>query len=271
MAMIDFATVQVYCMDDFVEVVFPFDRDFGTFLGTLKGRWTPQRKAWQIKTSISELSIDQIVEKIEERLRQGAPDKWDKIIEVMRSHGCVYNKFEVFAGLGGVRLKMPAGHPCHHYLKAVPHCENVRTTWQIPARSFKNEVVQNSLKRLWDEDFKKYRDFLEPVGERGLIGRVAVPAEQEEAYGIKKGALVPITPSFLKIADPAMADTPVREIAFEVVKMERRGDNDLKVTLEYAEAEAGYEILKRRVYSPNCSPALDQSHHIDDKWIQKRL
>jgi hypothetical protein len=271
MALIDFATVQVYCMDDIVEVVFPYDREFGDFLKSgLNGRWAGQRKCWQIKPGFAKMSIEQIVEKIEARLRETAPKKWDKIMEVLRNHGCVCTQFEVFVGLGGLRMKMPLGHPCHHYLKEVPHAENTRNQWQIPSKSFAEPVVQKSLARILDEDFKKYRGFLEPVEERCLIGRIAVPTEQEDAYGLKKGKLVAVQPSFLKLADPAMADTPVREIAFEVLKMERKGDKDLKVTLEYAEPEEGYNLVKARVYGANVSPALDHSLVIDDKWIQKR-
>ncbi|MBO9428430.1 hypothetical protein [Sulfitobacter sp. R18_1] len=270
MAQLDFATVQVYEMDDLVEVSFPFDPSFSSFLKTMKGRWEPKRKCWQVKPQFSGKSAPEIVEAISAKLDELAPPKWDKVLEILRGHGCVAKGFEVFAGKGGVRLDMPLGHPCHHYLKKVDGLVNTRTKWQVPAKLFSHEVVQQSLTRIYNEDFKKYDSELSPVEERCLIGLVKIPAEQEEAFSMKVEGLIAATPTFLTHADPAMSDIPLREVAFEILKMERTSDKEMRIRLEYAEPKEGYEFLKKRVYAPNPTPALDFSHIVDDDWIQRR-
>lgn len=166
---------------------------------------------------------------------------------------------------------MPLGHPCHHYLKKVDGLENVRTKWMIPSHIFRDPVVQQAYARILDEDFKKYREFIDPVEERCLLGVIKLPAEQEEAYGLKKGELIAVQPSFLDTADPAMSDTPANEIAFEVLKAERTSDGEVKVRLEYADPEIGYNFLKGRVYADQKAHALSHANIEDDHWIQKRL
>jgi hypothetical protein len=270
MAQLDFATVQVYEMDDLVEVSFPFDPSFSNFLKTLKGRWEPKRKCWQVKPQFSNRSSSEIVEAISAKLDELAPAKWDKVMEILRGHGCVAKGFEVFAGKGGVRLDIPLGHPCHHYLKKVDGLVNTRTKWQVPAKKFSNEVVQQSLARIYNDDFKKYETEISPVEERCLIGVVRIPEEQEEAYDIKVENMIAATPTFLTQADPAMSDIPLREVAFEILRAERTSSTEVKIRLEYAEPGEGYEFLKKRVYAPNSVPALDFSHIVDEDWIQKR-
>lgn len=270
MSVIDFATLQVYRMDDLLEVVFPFDKELSGFMKSMKGRWAPQRKCWQIKPAFARRSADEIIFAIEEKLQEHAPKRWPEILEVMKDHGCVSSKFEIFAGKGGVRLKMPAGHPCHYYLKEVPNAQNTRNEWQIPARDFSHDAVQKSLARLYKDDEKAVREQLEPVEERGLVGELTLGDDQLEAFGMSKSAEIAALPSFLEVADPAMGRVPLREIGFEVVKMDRRGDDRLKVRLEYLEPDRAYALLKTRVFDQNKTRALESVHAHED-WAQKRF
>ena len=270
MAVFDFATLQVYRMDDLLEVVFPFDKELSNFMKTFKGRWMSQRKCWQIKPAFARMSADEIIFAIEEKLQEHAPKKWPQILEVMRAHGCVSTKFDIFAGKGGVRLKMPAGHPCHYYLKEVSRAENVRNTWQIPASAFTHEAVQKSLARIYKDDEKAVRDEIEPVEERGLIGELLLGEDQVEAFGLTKSAKVAALPSFLEVTDPAMGRVPLREIGFEVLKADRREGDRLKVRLEYLPPAEAYEFLKKRVYDTNKTRPLESIHAQED-WVQKRF
>lgn len=270
MALVDFATVQLYRMDDLIEVVFPYDKAFGNFLKELKGRWAPQRKCWQLKPEFCGKSAEELVYAIEEHLRSKAPKNWEKVVALLRSNGCVSTEYEIFAGLGGLKLSMPLGHPYHHHLKQLHGLENRRKEWQIPSRFFKEKVVQEAVERLHAEDWKKYRSLLAPVEERCLIGDIKLSAADGEAYGMKKGAYIAVQPSFLQTADRAMSDLPLRELAFEVLKLERKDSETLKIRIEYAEPKDGYAHLRPRRFDKSAARALDHSHIIDDEWIQRR-
>ena len=52
MAKLDFGTVIVYDMEDQVEISFPYDKDFISFLKTLKGFYRSERQAWIVKSDL---------------------------------------------------------------------------------------------------------------------------------------------------------------------------------------------------------------------------
>ncbi len=270
MALIDFGTVQVYEMDDMVEVVFPFDKAFGGFLGTMGGRWSPQRKCYRINPVAAKKSPAEITSAIHEQLKKKAPKNWEKILEILRGHGCVTTKFEVFAGTAGVRFTLPLGHPCHHHLRAVKGLENNKKQWLIPAQLFPEKVVRDALARIYNEDQKKFLETVLPVEERCLVGQLAISEDQQEAYNLKKGNLVAGNLSLLLTADPAMATSDVREFAFEVLKCERLSAERVKVSLEYVSSDEGYDFLKKRVYAENSHLALDHGNDAGEKWVQRR-
>ncbi|WP_156883422.1 hypothetical protein [Salipiger mucosus] len=270
MALVDFGTVQVYEMEDMVEVVFPYDREFVAFMKKMKGRWAPQRKAWQIKPAFVRTSSSEIVQKISEQLEAQAPKHWSHNLEVLRKRGCIMRKFEVFGGLAGLRVKMPLGHPCHHYLKEVDRLSNVRDTWYIPAVKFGDTAVQQAVARIFQDDFHAYEAAFEAAEERCLVGKIRMGAEEEEAHGMKKEGFVTAVPGFLKTADPVMADVPAREIAFEVLSMRRIDDETLKVKFEYVAPEEGHAHLTVRPFASNTLQAIGPHHMIDDDWVQKR-
>lgn len=270
MALVDFGTVQVYEMEDLVEVVFPYDREFSAFMNKLKGRWMPQRRAWQIKPAFIRATSSEVIEKITEQLKAQAPKSWDHNLSVLRKQGCVMHKFEIFAGLGGVRLRMPLGHPCHHHLKKIDRLSSVRDTWYIPAAKFSEKAVQEAVARIIQDDRKAYIQAFDATEERCIIGKINVGEDQLEAYGLEKEAYVAVQGGFLKIADPMMASSGAREVAFEVLSMRRQDDASLKVKLEYVDPIEGYAHLSGRSFAENKLQAIGVHLKVDDDWIQKR-
>ena len=270
MSLVDFGTVQVYEMTDMVEVVFPYDKPMGKFLYSLNGSWSPKRKCWQINPSTSKRSAEEITEEIRGYLNKMAPKNWDKILEVLKGHGCVSTKLEVYAGLSGVRITIPLGHPYHHHLKSVDGLFNNRKQWLIPAPVFSNKIVQQALARVYNEDQKRFLDIVEPVEERCLIGELYMPEEDSESFGIEKGELVAADASLIAKADPAMASSDIREFAFEVLRFERKDRDKAKVSLEYVTDVSGYEFLKKRVYRADRTRPLTHANDTGEAWIQRR-
>ena len=162
MAKLDFGTVIVYDMEDQVEISFPYDKDFISFLKTLKGFYRSERQAWIVKSDLCGKSTFEIIEAVEAYFRANTPKKWPQIMNILRSSACVTSSFEVFCGLSGVRLTMPLSHPFHHHLKEVSGIENRKKTWTIPAKKFKDEMVQKALVRILKDDEKKFFQAIDP-------------------------------------------------------------------------------------------------------------
>jgi hypothetical protein len=271
MGLTDFGLIQVREMHDIVEVVFPFDKNFGNFLKSIKGFWCPQRKCWKVSTNAARKSSAEITNDIGAYLRKSAPEKWPEVMAVLRNHGCVTTHFEVFCGLSGVRFTIPLGHPCHHHLRDLPAASNNEKKWLIPSAYFYEEVSQKALSRIYSDDFKKFIEICSAVEERALIGEISVTEEEIEIYGIEKEKLIAADISFILLADPAMAKSPLREFAFEVVRFDRKSPEKIKITLEYCTDKNGYDFLKSRVYGVNNKRPLDRTVILNSEWIQKRL
>jgi hypothetical protein len=224
MGLTDFGLIQVREMHDIVEVVFPFDKNFGNFLKSIKGFWCPQRKCWKVSTNAARKSSAEITNDIGAYLRKSAPEKWPEVMAVLRNHAYFYE-----------------------------------------------EVSQKALSRIYSDDFKKFIEICSAVEERALIGEISVTEEEIEIYGIEKEKLIAADISFILLADPAMAKSPLREFAFEVVRFDRKSPEKIKITLEYCTDKNGYDFLKSRVYGVNNKRPLDRTVILNSEWIQKRL
>lgn len=265
----DFATVQVYETVDLLEVVFPYDSDFVSFLKDLKGRWNGTRKCWQIKPTPPE-TPESVVEKIRLKLIELGPPQWDQIVKELKQIACVTKGYEIYPGPGGIRITLPPGHPSHYALKDVVGLVRNGDKWSVPSKLTSNTSVKQVLKRVLKEDKTKYEDWLEPSIDRVLIGTILMTPEYEPAYGLDEtGGYVFVSKTFMQRADPGLSDTPIRDFAFILAKRDRKNDNELKVRLEYPDLEAGYDQLRKRIYSAITTKTID-AEMITGDWIQKR-
>ena len=270
MALFDFATVQVYESKDFIEVVFPYDKDFVEFLKDMKGRWNPTRKCWTIKEEFSNKSVDQMIEDIEEKLYSLGPNQWRERVQSLRTVGCVINTYGIIAGAGGVKLTLPAGHPSHYALKGIKGILQNRNSWSVPAKLGNNPDVIKVITRILREDKNKYFDWMEPSEGRGIFGTAKLNREDEHLYNIEKGNLIAVSRSFMQIADPGMSDTPTNEFAFIVDKIKRDTDEKVQLRLAYPDLDDAYDFLAARVNNTQKTKALD-GNVLNDDWKQKRL
>lgn len=271
MALFDFATVQVYEAKDYIEVVFPYDEDFVSFLKDMKGRWNPTRKCWTVKSEFAKKPVDELIADIENKLYDIGPNQWRERVQKLRAVGCIINDYGIVAGAGGVKLTLPAGHPTHYALKGIKGILQNRLSWSIPAKMANNPEVMKAIQRMLREDKNKYYDWMEPSEGRGVFGETTLTREDEQLYGIVKGNMIAVSRSFMQMADPGMADTPTLEFAFTVDRIKRHADEKMELRLAYPDLDDAYEFLATRKNNPHRSKALEATCLVKDTWKQKRL
>ena len=269
MGLYDFATVQVYQSPDFIEVVFPYNPDFIAYLKSIKGRWNPNRKCWTVKESDANKNTQDMIYEIEQKLYEISPKGWKAAVSELKKTGCVIKGYEIFPGAGGIRLELPPGHPSHYALKEIKGLLNNGDKWAVPSNLIATPDVKKVISRILKEDKNKYFDWMEPSEGRCVIGSLKIAKELEEVYNFKEGSMIAVTKAFMKKADPGLSDSPTNEFAFEITKITRKTDEEVKVRLEYPDLSQGYEYLRSRVYNLSKTKSIDVDLMIDD-WIQKR-
>ena len=269
MGLYDFATVQAYQSPDFIEVVFPYNPDFISYLKSIKGRWNPNRKCWTIKESEANKTTQEIIYEIEEKLYEIAPRGWKAAVPELKKVGCIIKGYEIFPGAGGIRLELPPGHPSHYAMKEVKGLLNNGDKWSIPSNMVSNPDIKKVVTRMLKEDKNKFLDWMEPSEDRCVIGTMKIPSELQDAYNLNEGQIIAVTKAFMKRSDPGLSDTPINEFAFEVSKITRKSDEEIKVRLDYPELEKAYQFLRQRVYDISKVKSIDVDLTLDD-WIQKR-
>jgi hypothetical protein len=265
----DFATVQVYQTPEHLEITFPYNQEFISFLKGLKGRWNPERRCWTIKSELTNKTTNEIIFEIEDRLYSIAPKGWKKAVGDLKKLACLVNGYGILAGAGGVRLTLPSGHPGHYYLKDVQGTLQNRNTWSISADLMSHPEIKKIMSRIIKEDKNKFFEWMEVSEDRCVIGNVNIPPELEHVYNLEKGNLILATKSFMMHVDPGIGDAPLDEFCFELVSSKRIKEDKLKVRMNYPDVEKQYNFLRDQKYNNEKPKVLDVDIALDD-WIQKR-
>lgn len=266
MSLYDFATVQVYKLPDYVEVVFPYDADFVSYLKSIKGRWNPNRKCWTVKADLAKKSVDEIIAEIENQLYDIGPETWKQVSQKIKNICCVMKNYEIYAGAGGLRIELPPGHPSHYKLKEIKGILQNKTKWSIPSKLVNHKEVKSVIQRILKEDKNKFFDWMEPSEDRYLTGYLNIHPEEESVYGIIKDQMIRTTRNFIKVADPGFFEAPISEFAFTLVKHSRETENKISVKLEYPDVDEAYKYLSIK----NNKPKIIDSDITEDKWTQRR-
>jgi hypothetical protein len=265
----DFATVQIYEGVDQIEVVAHFDPDLTALFKELKGRWNGSRRCWEMQPRFSKKTPAEIIELIRDKLVEIAPGGWAQATVQLKALACLIKGYEIYAGLGGLRISLPPGHPAEYQMKEVQGAQKAGKKWVIPAKLCSNAVIKQVLARMVKEDWDKYTYWMEPTKGRCLVGDLTVDETMQEAIGLEEGKVVFAALGFLRAADAKLADMPIKEFAFKVGKLERLDEDTVRVRLDYPDLKDGYQLLKTRVYEAKVRPLL-QGDHATGEWLQKR-
>lgn len=263
MSNIDFGTAQIYVTVDSVDVHVPYDPDVtaGLKAVTPRGRWVGERKCWRFPVGEGG-SADEVVGRIREALLNAAPPRWRDALATLGSLAAVTSGYEFRAGPGGIRLRVPPGHPVEYALKKVDGVRQETGKWLVPARLCGGEAVREAVRRIMKDDAARFEDAVEPFTGRCLEGELAASAPP-----LADGADAFVEMSFVKAVWPQMGDLPLREYVFRCAAL---GDGGRRVRLSHLPLEDAYARLRDRAagLGPR-TPALSPADAAD-RWRTAR-
>lgn len=279
MPTVDFGSVTLSVDEGRVDVFFPFEHgEVKDALKKVNGRWNPERRCWTAMTRFAKTDEAGIVKTVEEALYAAAPSKWPAAVEKFSSFACTTKRYEVKFGAGGIRLMLPAGHPCHWHLEKVAGANRKGDVWSIPAKHAKTAQVMPVVERMAREDRKAFVEAVEVYEGRYMKGTLLMSPEEATAMGIREGRIIFADYQFLKVADPLVVNMPVHAWPFKVASREdapgegyEHLEQGVAVKLTYLESSQGYLAVRkyRSMDEAERPPRLDRPH-ADGKWYCRR-
>jgi len=272
MPTVDFGTVRAFVDDTRIDVFFPRGYDgVKNALKEMKGRWNPDRRCWSVVPKYAKMDADQILGRIGDVLLRNAPDNWERAVSRFGGFACASRKYEVRVGLGGIRIRIPDGHPSHYVLKQVQGGQKEGEAWLIPSMSASSPTIGAVLERVVSEDMDCFISYVEHLEGRTIRGTVPVQPADADALGLFPEGIAYADHAFLKVADPQVKNGPVHAWPFRVMSREDGGDG-VEVRLAYLPPEHAYKAVRYRQAQPEEDrlPLLDLTH-ATGKWVYKRL
>jgi hypothetical protein len=273
MPKVDFGTVTAFVDEGRIDVFFPRGYDgLKNALKDMKGRWNPERKCWSLEPRYARMGPDEIVGRIGDVLLRNAPDRWEDAVRRFGGFACASRKYEVKVGLGGIRIRIPEGHPSHYVLKQVEGGQQEgKETWLIPSMSASSPTIGAVLERVVGEDEDIFVSYVEHLETRTIRGIVPVSPEEADGLGLVANRFVYADHAFLKVADPQVKNGPIHAWPFKVLSREDV-DGGAEVRLSYLPPETAYKAVRYRQAQPEeaRTPLLDLTH-ATGKWTYKRL
>lgn len=262
-----------------VDVHFPFEHgELKDALKRISGRWNPDRRCWTVQTRFAKMDEDGVCAAVEEALYAAAPRKWPQAVERFSGFACSTKKYDVKFGAGGVRVALPAGHPCHWTLEHMQGASRKGDVWSLPARLAKPAQIMPVVERAAREDMKAFVDAVEPYEGRHMKGTIEVSPEEADALGLVPGRVVFADYQFVKAADPLVVNMPVHVWPFMVETREdapgegyEHLEQGVSVKLAYLESRHGYKAVRKLQAMPEQvrPPRLD-GPHAQGKWLCRR-
>lgn len=279
MPTVDYGSVTLAVDAGRVDVYFPFEQgEVKAALKPINGRWNPDRRCWTVQTRFAKMDEERICAAIEEALYAAAPKKWPQAVAGLSGYACATKKYDVKFGAGGVRIALPAGHPCHWTLEHLPGASRKGDVWSIPARNAKQSVVMPVVERAAREDMKAFVDAVEPYEGRHMKGTIAISPTEADALLLKPGRVIFAEFPFVKAADPLVVNMPVHAWPFMVEAREDKPgegyehlEEGVSLKLGYLDARHGYKAVRKLQAMPEDDrPARLDGPHVDGKWHCRR-
>jgi len=273
MPKVDFGTVTAFVDDGRIDVFFPRGYDgLKNALKDMKGRWNPDRKCWSLEPRYARMESAAIVGRIGEVLLRNAPDRWEDAVKRFGGFACASRKYEVKVGLGGIRIRIPEGHPSHYVLKEVEGGQQEgKDTWLIPSMSSSSPTIGAVLERVVGEDRECFISYVEHLETRTIRGTVPVTPGEADRLGLVPGGFAYADHAFLRVADPQVKNGPIHAWPFKVLSRDD-AEGGVEVRLSYLPPETAYKAVRHRQAQAEevRLPLLDLTHAVE-KWTYKRL
>ena len=270
MAMYDFSTVDAYSDEQRIELYIPYtQKDLGTFVKSkfnARFKTDGNKKRWVIELKFAKASEETIITAVEEELYEMAFPGWRKIVKMFSNYACCSTRYEVKFSAGGLRIKLPGGHPLHYYLEKMCGIKPSLDIWKIPASLIDTKEIAGMLKRISEEDREVFTDATEPYEGRRIIGKLHIPFSEAKSFNLDRNRIVFADYSFLKVADPQVVSMPIHAWPLKVISLEPREDG-IKTTFDYMKSEAGSRAVGKLSALPDDRrPRLIDEIHASEKW-----
>lgn len=279
MPTVDFGSVTLSVDEGRVDAFFPFEHgEVKDVLKKMNGRWNPDRRCWIVMPRFARTDEDGIVRAVEAALYANAPRKWPSAVEHYGAYACATKRYEVKFGAGGIRIALPAGHPCHWTLEHMEGTSRKGDTWAIPARHARTRLVMPVIERVAREDRAAFVDAVEPYEGRTLRGTVPIQPAEADAFGLLPGRVVFAEYTFLKEADPLVVNMPVHAWPFKVTDRKdtpgegwEQLEEGVSLKLAYLGSAHGYKAVRKLQAMPEeTRPARLDAPHAVGKWHARR-
>lgn len=279
MPTVDYGSVTLSVDAGRVDVYFPFEHgEVKDALKRMNGRWNPDRRGWTVLTRFAKLDETGIAGAIEEALYAAAPRKWPQAVERFSGFACSTKRYDVKFGAGGLRIALPAGHPCHWTLEHLPGASRKGDIWSVPAKHAKPSEVMPVVERAAREDMKAFIDAVEPYEGRHMKGTIAISPKAADDLALIPGRVVFADYQFVRAADPLVVNMPVHAWPFMVeARDDRPGEGyehleeGVSVKLGYLESRHGYKAVRKLQAMPEQErPVRLDGPHVDGKWLCRR-
>lgn len=270
MPTVDFGTVRAFVDDDRIDVFFPRGNDgLQAALKEMKGRWNPERRCWTVVPRFARKSREEVVDRIGETLLAAAPDGWKDAVDKFGGFACATRRYEIKVGIGGIRIRLPDGHPSHWVLKSIEGCQRDGESWLLPARSCAASVIRPVLERVVREDYDFFISHIEHLEGRSIRGVVPVKPYEANELGLEPGKYAHADYAFLKIADPQVRNGPVHSWPF-MVASRRDMEDGADVRLAYPDPDIAYKAVRHRMaMAPEDRQPLLDITHATGKWSSR--
>lgn len=279
MPTVDFGSVTLSVDEGRVDAYFPFEQGgIKDALKRMNGRWNPERRCWTVLPRFARKSEAEIVAAVEAALWEAAPAPWRGVVERFSGFACATRRYDVCFGAGGVRISLPAGHPCHWDLEKTEGASRKGDVWSIPAIFAKPRAIMPVLRRAAREDAKAFVEAASSYDGRTMRGTVPVEPREADRLRLVPGKVAFADYQFLKVADPVVANLPVHAWPFRVLAREdspgegwERLDQGVSVKLQHLEPRHGCMAVRRLRALPEEArpPRLDRVH-AEGKWHCRR-
>jgi hypothetical protein len=267
MADYDFGTLQVFVQGDLLDMHFPYgDNTSLAVVKDMRAHFDKPRKTW--KLPLKGRSPDEVCAEIGRKYREKVPPAWPNIVQALETVKCITTRFAVNIGMGGVRLRVPAGHRHAYTLETVPQAIKAKYHWFIPASGMGGHKTHAMIQDILNDDIALYVKSIEYLEGFCLRGKVALEPDDPLLMTITVGATAygaPVLPSFV---DKKLVIEPIfvlpMTIAAAVGDMD---DIDMKLDFmapkDAVTAAKSYEARNRK------QPIIDQ-HHLQGPWRRTR-
>ena len=242
---IDLGPIILYPSDNKLHINSIYMPDLVQHYKSYKGKWNNNRKIWIIENNNIKQTVDSIIKFLQER----APKNWEVVAKKLVQFCPVTNRFQMSAGVAGIRLMLPDGHILEESLKTLENIKRERDIWNIDSTLCINPGVIKVIKKMSEEDKEKFLLKSHWMSNREVKGFLNITEQDIKKVKLEENNIVFMAMSFLKESDPRYAESMIKEYPALVKNITHKKDNIYEVSLKYMDKEKAYEILQKRIFN----------------------